>query len=82
MRYSPQPTYRPYVKGYGFLSFGRKFGDKYGKKLMNTATKTGINAAKKFGDKYDKNLMDTAKKQEANFAKTAVKNNSKKCKSY
>ena len=29
---------------------------------MNTATKTGINAAKKFGDKYGKNLMDTAKK--------------------
>ena len=28
------------------LSFARKFGDKYGKKLLNTATKTGINAAK------------------------------------
>ena len=62
MRYSLEPTYRRYVKRYGFLSFARKFGDKYGKKLMNTATKTGINAAKKFGDKYGKNLMDTAKK--------------------
>ena len=30
---------------YGFLSFGRKFGDKYGKKLVHTATKTGIGAA-------------------------------------
>ena len=30
----------------GFLSFARKFGDKYGKKLMDTATKTGIDAAK------------------------------------
>ena len=30
---------------------------------MNTATKTGINAAKKFGDKYGKNLMDTAKQK-------------------
>ena len=29
-----------------FLSFPRKFGDKYGKKLMDTATKTGIDAAK------------------------------------
>ena len=38
---------------------------------MNTATKTGINAANKFGDKYGKNLMDTAKKQGTNFAKTA-----------
>ena len=62
MRYSLEPKYRRYVKGYGFLSFARKIGDKYGKKLMNTATKTGINAAKKFGDKYGKNLMDTAKK--------------------
>ena len=34
------------IKGYGFLSFARKFGDKYGKKLMDTATKTGIDAAK------------------------------------
>ena len=29
-----------------FLSFARKFGDTYGKKLMNTATKTGTDAAK------------------------------------
>ena len=28
------------------MSFARKFGDKYGKKLMDTATKTGIGAAK------------------------------------
>ena len=62
MRYSLEPNYRTYVKEYGFLSFERKFGDKYRKKLMNTATKIGINNAKKFGDKYGKNLMDTAKK--------------------
>ena len=47
MRYSLEPTYRRYVKGYGSLSFARRFGDKHGKKIMNTATKTGINAAKK-----------------------------------
>ena len=47
MRYSVEPTYRRYVKGYGFLSFARKFGDTYGKKLMNTATKTGINIMQK-----------------------------------
>ena len=29
-----------------FLSFARKFVDKYGKKLMDTATKIGIDAAK------------------------------------
>ena len=29
MRYSTQPKFRKYVKGYGFLSSPRKFGDKY-----------------------------------------------------
>ena len=46
IRYSTEPRFRKYVKGYSFLSFARKSGDKYGKKLMNTATKTGIDAAK------------------------------------
>ena len=56
-----------------FLSFARKFGGKYGKKLINTDTKTGINAAKQFVDKYGKNLMKTAKKSGINAAKTASK---------
>ena len=42
MRYSTQPRFRKY----GFLSFARKFGNKYGKKLMDTVTKKGIDAAK------------------------------------
>ena len=46
MRCSTEPRFRKYLKGYGFLSFARKFGDKYGKKSMDTATKTGIDAAK------------------------------------
>ena len=46
MRYSTEPRLRKYVEGYDFLSFARKFGDKYSKKLMDTATKTGIDAAK------------------------------------
>ena len=46
MKYSTESKYRKYVKGHGFLSFARKFGDKYGKKLVDTATKTGIDAAK------------------------------------
>ena len=46
MRYSLEPNYRKYVKGYGFLSFARKFGDKYGKKLMDSATKTSKNFTK------------------------------------
>ena len=46
MRYSLDPKYRKCVQGYGFLSFARKFGGKYSKKLMDTATKTGIDVAK------------------------------------
>ena len=46
MRYSTELKYRKYVKGYGFLSFAGVFGNKYGKNLMDTATKTGIDAVK------------------------------------
>ena len=46
MRYSTEPRFRKYIKGYQFLSFARKFGDGYGKELMDTATKTGTDAAK------------------------------------
>ena len=46
MRYSTEPRFRKYVKGHGFLSFAIKFGDTYGKNLIDTATKTGIGAAK------------------------------------
>ena len=66
MRYSLETTYRRYVKGYGFLSFARKFGDRCGKKLMNAATKVGTG-------KYGKNIIDTTKKQGSEFAKIAGK---------
>ena len=46
MRHLTEPKYRRYVQGYGFLSFARIYGDKCGKKLMDTATKTGMDAAK------------------------------------
>ena len=46
MRYSTGPRFLEYVKDYGFLPFARKRGDKYGKKLIDTATKTGIDGAK------------------------------------
>ena len=39
MRYSAEPGFRKYVKGYDFLSFARKFVNKDGKKLMDAATK-------------------------------------------
>ena len=46
MRYSTEPRFIKYVEGYGCLSFARKFGNKSGKKLMDTATKTGMDSAK------------------------------------
>ena len=46
MRYSTDPRFRKYFKGYGLLSFAKTCGNKYGKEIMDTATKTGIDAAK------------------------------------
>ena len=39
-------TNSKYVEGYGVFPFAGKFGDKYGKKLRYTATKTKIDAVK------------------------------------
>ena len=64
MRSSIEPRKRGYVKGYGFMSFARNVGNKYGKKLMNTAIKKGTN----FNSKYGKKLRDTAIKTGENFA--------------
>ena len=70
MRYSIKPRERKYVKGYGFMSFGRNFANKYGKELMNTAIKTGTN----FNNKYGKKLTDTAIEIGKDFATIAGKN--------
>ena len=60
MRYSIEPRERRYVKGYGFMSFARNFGNKYGKKLMNTS--------KNFNSKYGKKVTDTAIETGKDFA--------------
>ena len=59
MRHSLEPEYRKYVKGYGFLSFSRNFGDKYGKSIINS--------------KNVKKLMDGATNTSKDFAKIAGK---------
>ena len=69
MRYSIEPREGRYIKGYGFLSFAKNFGNKYGKKLMNTAIKTGTNV----NSKYGKKLTDTAIKTGKDFATIAGK---------
>ena len=59
MRHSLEPEYKKYIKGYGFLSFARNFGDKYGKSIINS--------------KNVKKLMDGATKTSKDFAKIAGK---------
>ena len=46
MRHSTEPLFRKYLTGYVFLLSARKFGDKYDKKLMDTATKSWVDAEK------------------------------------
>ena len=46
MRYSTEQRDKKYVEGYGFLSFAKRFGNKYGKKCIDTAKKIRIDAAK------------------------------------
>ena len=73
MTYSKDNQIRKYVKGYGFMSFAKNFGSKYGKKFLNK----GISASKRIRDteskfnqsKYGKIL----KHQEAEFSKIAGK---------
>ena len=59
MRYSLEPEYRKYAKGYGFLSFARNFGNKYGKSMISS--------------KNIKKLIDGATKTSKDFAKIAGK---------
>ena len=58
MRYSIEPRERRYVKGYGFMSFGRNFSDKYSKCLMDKR----IDLSKTFGKTAGKKILkETAK---------------------
>ena len=43
MTYSKDHEIRKYVKGYGFVSFAKKFGSKYGNKFLNK----GVSASKR-----------------------------------
>ena len=39
MRYLAEPKFRKYIQGYAFLSFARKLGDRYGKKVNRNSNK-------------------------------------------
>ena len=56
MRYSIEPRERRYVKGYGFMSFGRNFSDS--KSLMDKGIDVSKTSAKTAGKKI---LKETAK---------------------
>ena len=40
MTYRTDNNIRRYVKGYGFMSFAKNLGNKYGKKIMNKGMST------------------------------------------
>ena len=43
-RYFTETKTRKYVKGYGFLSFGRNLSNKFGRQLLEVVTKTRVDA--------------------------------------
>ena len=67
MRYSIEPRERRYVKGCGFMSFARNFGNKYGNILITIKTDTNFNS------NYGKKLTDTAIKIDKDFSAIAGK---------
>ena len=73
MTYSKDNQIRKYVRGYGFMSFAKKFGSKYGKKILNkgfSASKRIEDTASRFNhNKYGKVL----KNQGIEFGKIAGK---------
>ena len=57
MTYHTDNKVRKYVQGYGFLSFAKRFGNKYGREFINRE----ITAAKRFNNsKYGKALNKKA----------------------
>ena len=57
MRYSFEPRDRIYLKGYGFFSFAKNIGNKYGKKLFDTAKKSTTDAIKTAAKEQFKKLQ-------------------------
>ena len=51
MRYSIEPRTRKYVKEYGLLSFARYLSKKYGKKVLDATTKSGLDSAETASEK-------------------------------
>ena len=67
MTYHTDNKIRKYVRGYGFMSFAKKFGYKYGKKIINegisTSKRIKTSVEKRNQSKYGKVLKKEAGKQ-------------------
>ena len=66
MTYRTDNKIRKYVKGYGFMSFAKNLGSKYGKKIINK----GISASKNFNQSKYENML---KNHGTEFGKIAGK---------
>ena len=62
--YSMKSKTRKDFKGYGFLSFGRNLSDKYGKKLLDTSTKAGLDALKTVSKSIKQILVSPEQREE------------------
>ena len=56
MRYSLEPSYRKYVHGHGFMSFAKKIGNKYGRKIFDKS----IDVSKSMKKEYGKKILDNS----------------------
>ena len=70
MRYSIEPRERRFVKGYGFMSFARRFSDKYSKSLMDK----GIDVSKKFAKTAGKKILKETEKATAYLTGNKIAN--------
>ena len=60
MRYSTAQRKRKYLEGYGFLSLAKISGDKYGKNIIDTETKIGIDAVKTASERVVQKAAETS----------------------
>ena len=78
--YSIEPRTRKYIKGYGYLLFPRNLLNKYGKNLLCTATKRGLDAAntaskivvEKTTEVIDKMIGDSERVRNTRRVKTSI----------
>ena len=61
-RYSIKPRRRKYIQEYGFLSFWRNLSNKYGRQLLDAASKTRLDALKTATQKIAHKAVEVIRK--------------------